>query len=67
MISKVKTKGIASGRGDTSDMAFPEALADSARAKKLWLRLPKDVEFPDRSGITTTIGPGENTFNIELK
>jgi hypothetical protein len=32
-----------------------------------WLKLPKQYEVPAESGITTTIHPGDNTFNIELK
>jgi hypothetical protein len=67
IIAKANAKGKASGKGDIADMASPGVAADAARAKKKWVRLPKDVEFPDRSGITTTIQSGENTFHIELK
>jgi hypothetical protein len=55
------------GKHKIGNMPAQEAPADSARAKKKWVQLPKDVQFPDRSGITTTVQPGENTFNIELK
>jgi hypothetical protein len=32
-----------------------------------WFPLPKQYELVDTSGITITIQPGDNTFDIELK
>jgi hypothetical protein len=69
MIAKLQARGKAGSKNKLMDIPphSAEAAADAARAKQKWIRLPPDVEFPDRSGITTTIKPGENSFNIELQ
>jgi hypothetical protein len=67
IVAKAKAKAKATDKFDYEAIVPQEASAGSEGPKKRWVRLPKDVEFPDRSGITTTIRPGENTFNIELK
>jgi hypothetical protein len=67
MIAKYAAKRKAAGKDNARDMPRLEASPASARAKRKWVRLPKDVEFPDRSGITTTIQRGDNTFDVDLK
>jgi hypothetical protein len=67
MIARVKGRGKTGGQENGRDSPPPQAAPAPTSAKKKWVQLPKDVAFPDRSGITTTIQPGENTFNIELK
>jgi hypothetical protein len=66
-IGKSKAKGKAGAKDNTHDMPPSQGAADSVIAKKRWVKLPRNIEFPDRSGITTIIQPGKNTFNIELK
>jgi hypothetical protein len=42
-------------------------LADPGVDRRKWFPLPKQYEFADSSGITTTIEEGDNSFEIELK
>ena len=44
----------------------PPSIAPEVDRRK-WFPLPKQYELVDTSGITITIHPGDNTFDIELK
>jgi hypothetical protein len=72
ILAKVKAKAQAKSKDKSApdepiDVLAPAPPTDSPDAKKKWVRLPNNVEVPETSGITTTISPGENTFDIKLK
>jgi hypothetical protein len=58
--------GNVKGRDSAPKRDIPKGTIDPMDVKN-WFEIPEHYQYPDKSGLTFPLRPGQNTFHIELK